>query len=627
MGSLQYQKGKTIAVGAYAMACNEGSDLMPIWKAVVLGGLLVAVAAGRLHSAPADAAGIEFFESKIRPVLSSSCYKCHSANSEKLRGHLQLDSREGMLKGGDSGPAIVPGDPDKSLLVKAIHREDPDMAMPPKEKLSDTAVADLSSWIRRGAPWPAEAAPKSVAPARPAMDFDKARREHWAFQPLHGVTAPEVKDKAWAKSPIDAFVLQKLEANGLRPAPPADKATLLRRIFLDLIGLPPTPEEQKKFLEDSSPDRIEKVIDDLLSRPQYGERWGRHWLDVARFAETQGYERDEPKASAWRYRDYVIKSFNDDKPYDRFVTEQLAGDEIENSTIETQIGTSFFRVGTIDTIAADGKLARYDQLDDILGTTASTFLGQTLRCARCHDHKFEPFAQTDYYKLMCVFEPLKEDVGKDAPVGGEAEKAALREAKAQVDKEIIPIQAQLDELRASVLDRVAEELKKEQETSVDSAGEKKESKDGGKDKKPDANKKDRKPVPPEALAALHKPASERSKQEQDLVNNNHDRIEREARHGADEKEKAEIARVDKQINDLKARPLPGTRAYVFREEGKNPGKGRVFIRGDCHRDGPEVTVGIPTVLGGDSVAPPTPTAATSGRRLWLAKWMTGPGSP
>ncbi len=233
------------------------------------------------------------------------------------------------------------------------------------------------------------------------------------------------------RTPIDAFILARLEAEGLRPAPPADKPTLLRRVTFDLIGLPPTPAEQQAFLADNSPEAFARVVDRLLARPEYGERWGRHWLDVARYAESNGYERDGAKPSAWRYRDYVIDAFNQDKPYDRFVREQVAGDELQDWNAQTQIATTFLRLGTWDDEPANPDVDRYDQLDDVLGVTATAFLGQTLRCARCHNHKFEPFSQADYYRMLAVFQPLKRpQLGRkelDRPVGTDAERTAWKE--------------------------------------------------------------------------------------------------------------------------------------------------------------------------------------------------------
>ncbi|HLK58416.1 MAG TPA: DUF1549 domain-containing protein, partial [Chthonomonadaceae bacterium] len=226
------------------------------------------------------------------------------------------------------------------------------------------------------------------------------KSDHWAFQPPVLPPIPAVKHPEWVRTPVDAFVLARLERAGIQPPPAADRLTLLRRVYLDVIGLPPTPEEQRRFLTDTAPNAWERVVDDLLSRPQYGERWARHWLDTVRYAETNGYERDSNKPSAWRYRDYVIAAFNNDKPFSRFVTEQIAGDEMEGSNAETMTATSFLRLGSWDDEPPDKDLDRYDQLDDVMGTTAIVFLGVTLRCARCHDHKFEPFTQKDYYRLL-----------------------------------------------------------------------------------------------------------------------------------------------------------------------------------------------------------------------------------
>src|SRR5262249_3204771 len=252
-----------------------------------------------------------------------------------------------------------------------------------------------------------------------------------------------------------------------KPATTADRRTLLRRVYLDVIGLPPTPAEQQAFLQDTSPNAYQKVVDDLLSRPQYGERWARHWLDVARYAETNGYERDGPKPHAWRYRDYIIDSFNKDKPYDHFLTEQLAGGELPSSNAETQIGTTFLRLGTWDDEPAEFMLDRYEQLDDVLGTTAAAFMGVTLRCARCHDHKFEPFLQTDYYRMLAVFEPLKRPEvivsathrkEHECLVGTEKELAAYRGAVAKPQAEIARLQEKIDSVKKAIGERLVARL-------------------------------------------------------------------------------------------------------------------------------------------------------------------------
>jgi hypothetical protein len=323
---------------------------------------------------------------------------------------------------------------------------------------------------------------------------------HWAFQSVYRPAVPTVRDGAWIRTPIDAFVLARLERLGIRPCPPAEKRTLLRRVYFDLIGLPPTPAEQQAFLDDSSPDAFARVVDDLLSRPQYGERWARHWFDVVRYAESNGYEHDGVKPNAWRYRDYVIEAFNADKPYDQFLTEQLAGDEVDGADVQTQIATTFLRLGTWDAEPADSLIDRYDQLDDVLGTTVTAFLGLTLRCARCHDHKFEPFPQTDYYRMLAVFEPLKR------PFAG----------RTDLDREIA------------------------------TAG-------TGQEKPP--------------------------------------------------------------------------RAYIWYEDGAKAPPTHVFQRGNPARPKQEVTAGLPAVLVREEPQPPKPLARSTGRRLWLAKWMTQPDNP
>jgi hypothetical protein len=266
---------------------------------------------------------------------------------------------------------------------------------------------------------------------------------HWAFQPVQPIVIPKVRNAAWVRNPIDRFVLAKLEAEGWKPSPPAPPRALLRRVYLDLIGLPPTPAEQDVFLKDPSPEALDHAVSELLARPQYGERWGRHWLDLVRYAETNGYERDATKPHAWRYRDYVIRSFNADKPFDRFLLEQLAGDELPDADAETLIATGYYRLGPWDDEPADPKEDRFDQLDDMLNTTAQVFLGLTLACARCHDHKFEPLTQTDYYRMVAVFNPLQRPqdgrTELDRPAGTPRQVRAQRER----DRRIAALRAAL----------------------------------------------------------------------------------------------------------------------------------------------------------------------------------------
>jgi mono/diheme cytochrome c family protein len=344
-----------------------------------------------------------FFESQVRPLLAEHCIKCHGPRKQK--GHLRLDGRSGLLTGGDSGPAVVPGNPDESLLMSAVKYEGPEM--PPKGKLTPRQVETLAQWVKMGSPWPGEDKAAGVATVsttrRGAFKITDKDRAHWAFRPIEPPAVPTVKDRAWGASPIDAFILARLEAKGLKPNPPASKQELIRRAAYDLTGLPPTPAEVDAFLADSSPTAYEALIDRLLDSPRYGEKWGRHWLDLVRFAETNSYERDGRKPNAWRYRDYVIRSLNDDKPYDRFVREQLAGDELADPTADSVIATAYYRLGIWDDEPTDREQARYDGLDDIVATTSQVFLGLTVDCARCHDHKLDPIPQKDYYRLLSFF--------------------------------------------------------------------------------------------------------------------------------------------------------------------------------------------------------------------------------
>ena len=353
-------------------------------------------------------ADLTFFESKIRPLLAEHCYSCHSAKAEKLKGGLHLDSLEGMLKGGDTGSALVPGDAEKSLLIKAVRYTDADLKMPPKDKkLSARQIADLTQWVRSGAPGPATEKAGSPRPAKSSHEITETEKNWWAFQPIRRPQPPNGNRPSAVGNLIDAFVRAELDAKGLKPNPPATKRELIRRAYFDLIGLPPTPEQIAAFEKDKSPDAWPRLIDHLLSLPQYGERWGRHWLDVVRFAQSNGYERDGEKPEAWRYRDYVVKAFNEDKPYDQFIREQLAGDELDHVTFDSIIATGFQRLGVWDDEPDDKRMAEFDELDDVLSTTGTAFLGLTIGCARCHEHKFDPIPQADYYSLLSFFRNIR----------------------------------------------------------------------------------------------------------------------------------------------------------------------------------------------------------------------------
>jgi cytochrome c553 len=386
-----------------AFASTSGYLLASLRLALITCSILGAL----IHTSTTSAADLTFFENKIRPLLADQCYSCHSVKAEKTKGGLRVDSLESLLKGGDSGPALVPGDAEKSLLIKAVRYVDPDLQMPPKgKKLSERQIADLTQWVKAGAPWP-ETDKAAVRPTKVSHEIAEKDRSWWAFQPIRRPEPPLVTRKSQIVNPIDSFIRAELDAKHLKPNPPATKRELIRRAYFDLIGLPPTPEQIAAFEKDKSPDAWAQLIDHLLSLPQYGERWGRHWLDVARFAQSNGYERDGEKPESWRYRDYVVRAFNEDKPYDQFIREQIAGDELERVTFDSIIATGFHHLGVRDDEPDDKRMAEFDELDDMLSTTGSAFLGLTIGCARCHEHKFDPIPQADYYSLLSFFRNIR----------------------------------------------------------------------------------------------------------------------------------------------------------------------------------------------------------------------------
>ncbi|MFM1770127.1 MAG: hypothetical protein RJA22_2656 [Verrucomicrobiota bacterium] len=383
---------------------------------------LAAQADDRLRASPGEfpAADLEFFENKVRPVLVTHCYSCHSAEATKLKAGLRLDSRAGILQGGDTGPAVVPGKPDESRLIQAVRYHDEDTAMPPKKRLPPALVADLEAWVRMGSPWPAtDGAGLAAKAEQQGFDWAKFRAEHWAFRKVVKAEPPKVKRPGWVRNPIDQFVLARLQAARLEPAPPAEKQVLIRRAHLDLTGLPPTPEEVAAFVADPSPEAFAKVVDALLASPQYGERWGRHWLDVARYSDGLGGFLDaEALPEAWRYRDWVVAALNRDVPYDQFVRAQIAGDLISDDR-DLAVATGFFAVGP--TYISDGgdpeatAQARAETLADRVDTFSRAFLGLTVACARCHDHKFDPITARDYYALAGIFDNAKAGLSSIAP--------------------------------------------------------------------------------------------------------------------------------------------------------------------------------------------------------------------
>jgi hypothetical protein len=420
-------------------------------KSLAAGFVLLILAGHRpLHAA-------EFFADHVAPIFRQRCVQCH--NALKTKGGLDLTTRDAMLKGGEKGPVVVPGSASKSRILEMISGDTPRM---PKQgaKLTPEELANLKKWIDDGAVWPESVRLTDAEQRRAGPDW-------WSLQPLKQPAVPAVKDKAWPGNELDAFILAALEAKGLKPSPPAERATLLRRVTFDLHGLPPTPEEIDAFVNDSTADAYEKVIDRLLASPRYGERWGRHWLDVVHYGDTHGYDKDKPRPHAWRYRDYGIKSFNDDKQYSRFIKEQLAGDVLFPTDREGIIATGFIAAGPWDFVGhvelregtVDKEKTRLLDRDDMVSSTVGTFLSLTAHCARCHDHKFDPIPQKDYYRLQAVFAGV--DRG-DRPF---ADKAHL-EKREQLNKRQAELVAERDGLlkkaaavSSPVLTRLDGELK------------------------------------------------------------------------------------------------------------------------------------------------------------------------
>lgn len=406
---------------------------------------LLLIKAAPLRASESSPEDLAFFESKIRPVLVEHCYSCHSADAKELQASLLVDSREGLLAGGDSGAALVPGKPGESLLIEALKYET--YEMPPAGKLPDAVIADFERWVERGAADPRTGGP---APVKQGIDLE-AGRKFWSFQPVQPHAPPAVKDAAWPACDVDRFLLAKLEEKNLAPAPDASRAAWLRRVTFDLTGLPPTAAELAAFAADATPDAYARVVDHLLASPHFGERWGRHWLDAARFAESSGGGRSIVFKDAWRYRDYVINAINRDKPLDEFIVEQLAGDllphESPRAEREHLTATAYLLLGAHNYEEQDKRLLEMDVVDEQLDAIGRGLLGMTIACARCHDHKFDPIPTADYYALAGILRSthvlIHENVSKwtTRPVPASAEEAeavrayeaALAAAQEQID--------------------------------------------------------------------------------------------------------------------------------------------------------------------------------------------------
>jgi len=535
-------------------------------SALLLAALLLSALPARSQDPAADRDRLDFFEKRIRPVLADRCYSCHSAGAKKIKGNLVVDNREGLLKGGDLGPSLVPGDPDKSLLVKALKWTDDDLQMPPKKRLPADVVADFETWIRRGA---ADPRGSLAAPSKkPPPDFAAARR-NWPFAPFKDPAVPAA-DGDWARNPVDRFLLAKLAEKGLKPAPDADPRTLIRRVTFDLTGLPPTPEEIEAFLADKSPAAFARVVDRLLASPAYGERWGRHWLDLVRYADTAGDNSDFPVPQLYRYRNYVLDSFNQDKPYDRFIREQLAGDQLPHRTDEER-RTNLIATGYLANAKRFGS--RVDDypwhltIEDTIDNLGRTFLGLTINCTRCHDHKFDPITNEDYYALYGIFASTR------YPWPG----IELQ----QYQRDLVPLAA------ADLVEKVARERSE------------KKAQDDVLLKRLEAEKKHYERAAAEAVDG----EADRLKEESNDLNK-------------------EIDRLRKGAGSILKQPLPYETAYAVLDQ-PHCGNAKVQIKGDPERLGREVPRRFIEILGGQSLA----SDSKGSGRYALAEWIADPDNP
>jgi len=510
--------------------------------------------------------GVKFFETKIRPLLIEKCGDCHGADTQE--GELRLDSPAGFLAGGKSGPAIIPGKPDESLLIFAINYKSLDLQMPPDEKLADAEIALLKEWIEKGAPHPKVEGEESAAPRRGAIDFEAARN-FWAFRPIQRPEIPTVEDSHWGRNPIDALLATGLKEKGLVPNPAADRRTLIRRATFDLTGLPPTPEEVREFLEDTSPDAYEKVIDRLLASKHYGERWGRHWLDVVRYADSNGQDENQGFVDAWRYRNYVIDAFNDDKPFDRFVLEQLAGDLIDQrpGDYSTLIATAFLTLGPKVLAEKDEAKMEMDIIDEQIDVLSQSLLGLTVACARCHDHKFDPIGTADYYALAGILKSTK-SMQSFKVVAKYNEHILATPEEIQKHEELTKAKAaKQGEVDALVKSANAELLKAMQ-----------------------------------AAAGSKPPADAEQKYPEET--------------------KTKLAALRAEVKELESRTQPLPTAMGVQEG--TAADTRIHMRGNHLTLGQPVHRGAPTVLLGDK---PIQIGENESGRLQLARWLTSPENP
>ena len=539
-------------------------------------------AATKSKDAAFDDDSIKFFEEKVQPILEKSCLECHGKDPDELGGSLALISRAAILKGGDSGPAIDLEDHSGSLLLEAVNYEF--YEMPPSGKLPQAEIDILTKWVKMGAPWTAASADKVVESNHMEPEVNEQSKQFWSFQKVERPVVPTVKNEQWITNEIDNFILARLESKGLAPAKEASKQSLIRRVYYDLIGLPPTPEEVRAFVADDSPDAYRQLVERLLASPHYGEKWGRHWLDLVRYAESNSFERDGTKPYVWRYRDYVIRAFNNDKPYDRFLIEQLAGDELPDAGAEQIIATGYYRLGQWDDEPADPTLAMYDDLDDILATTSQAMMGLTVNCARCHNHKIDPIRTQDYYSMLAFFRNVRR-------YGVRAHETVLDASTRQVERDIKPDPEEVAEYNRK-LERVEQRIKEIE----------------------DIVKKDFEPVEHEDF--------QYDKNRERLVGK---RVESKV---ITKKQFENYRRQRGSRKQLIDNPPTMYRVLCVNEHDTTPPQTHVMIRGNAHAKGEPVDPAFISVLSPpEPEISPVPGNNSSGRRLALAKWIASPGHP
>jgi len=589
------------------------ADVKPV---VHLFAVLLLVAPAARAEEPAE----QHFNERVKPLLESRCISCHGP--DKVKGGLRLDSRAAVLKAGDSGlPAVRPGKPAESLLLQVVMHSKKDLEMPPKEKLTSNDIAVLERWIRDGAPWPEiHVSPASTTrvegehigdawhdPRNPINRlFGGQRLDLWSLRPVREVDPPPVRNRRWPRNDIDRFVLARLEASGSEPAREPDRRTLARRLYFDLTGLPPTPAQINRFLADRGPDAYERLVDELLASPRFGEHVARAWLDVVRYSDSNGFDWDEFRPRAWRFRDYVIRSFNADKPFDQFIREQLAGDELLDGPPRTAaeqdalIATGYLRLGPQDNSAAlfsEQPRARTEYMADLTETTASAFLGLTMSCCRCHDHKFDPLSQADHYRLRAFFEPIRH--ADDTPLDLAQEQEAIRAHNRGFDGQLQPLQEQRDQLNAEVKKRV-----RAARVATLSADEQ------------------------ALLQTPEKQSTNEFKLKIEAIEKKVEVSEKDAKAALAPEEKQRLTKLEKEIAALNKQKRDFTLGLLAADNPEKVPVTRILFQGDLKQEKESVVPGFISVLDPNPARLRAARAGnTTGRRFTLAEWIVSRDNP